>query len=237
MLISASRANDPAALEELLHPDVKDGYGRYPLHHAAQRRHVETMLLILEAGATRDERDTSGQGWTPLLLASDSGERPLHIVVQKRHMEIVRLLLVGRADIDKARTDNGATPLYIAAGRGFTEIVPLLVDGRADIDKARAVDGVVPLYIAVQEGHMKIVCLLREEAGIIQRTSASPCSITGQAFFFPEKSPDFFHRFCCGAGPLICPHVGELPQASMQRRCDEEISRLLEEKARISRLL
>ena len=56
-MIAASRDNDLPALELLLKgpqtPRVTDVEGRTPLHHAARNGHVESMRLLLEAGAAR----------------------------------------------------------------------------------------------------------------------------------------------------------------------------------------
>ena len=93
-MIAASKINDPKALEKMLqrprNPNFRDERGWSPLHYAAANGHVEAMRLLLEAGAEKDARDTSPQGWTPLLesgsdadLATlDLGGSPLHLAAQ-----------------------------------------------------------------------------------------------------------------------------------------------------------
>ena len=64
---------------------------------AAYGGHVETVQLLLSAGADKDKADNDGK--TPLIRAAGEG-----------HIETVRLLLSAGADKDKADSD-GKTPL------------------------------------------------------------------------------------------------------------------------------
>ena len=57
-VISASMDNDLIDLEKFLNcpsnPNVTDEHGNTPLHNAARGGHVESMLLLLEAGAEKE---------------------------------------------------------------------------------------------------------------------------------------------------------------------------------------
>ena len=103
-VISASMDNDLIALEKFLsspsNPNVTDEHGNTPLHCAARGGHVESMLLLLEAGAEKDP--PGNQSATPLLVAAEKG-----------HLHVVRHLVEVGADKDHAE-NSGATPLYIA---------------------------------------------------------------------------------------------------------------------------
>ena len=106
-LINASGRNDWKALENLLQcprsPNSTDALGSRPLQYASENGHVECMRLLLEAGAEKDARDTTTQGWTALLLAAYGG-----------HAVTVCLLLEAGADPDLA-TLIWWTPLNLAA--------------------------------------------------------------------------------------------------------------------------
>eukprot|EP00435_Cladocopium_sp_Y103_P075210 s57_g55.t1 len=65
-MIAASMVDDSEALEELLqcprNPNVRDVDGTSPLHHAARFGHLDTMQLLLDAGAAKDARDRRAKG-------------------------------------------------------------------------------------------------------------------------------------------------------------------------------
>ena len=61
LLIKAIRENKPIVVEFLLKEgsdkEVKDGYGRTPLHWAAKEGHTEIVKLLLDAGADKEVKD------------------------------------------------------------------------------------------------------------------------------------------------------------------------------------
>ena len=45
-----------------------------PLHYAAAQNHMDALRLLLEANADQNAREPGPQGYTPLLLAAQSGQ-------------------------------------------------------------------------------------------------------------------------------------------------------------------
>ena len=78
------------------------------------------MRYLVEQGADMEMAD--GGGWTPLIMASNSG-----------HLEMVRYLLEQGADRDKADI-SGRTSLHRAAVEGHLEIAKLLMVYEADLN-------------------------------------------------------------------------------------------------------
>jgi len=125
----------------------------------------------------------SGDGWTPLHLASFFGhaegvrlllERgadpnafsingmrntPLHAgLAGPLGVDGARLLLQAGADV-RARQHGGYVPMHSAANRGEVELVELLLDRGADPDAA-ADDGRRPIDFARERGHAHVVAYL-----------------------------------------------------------------------------
>ena len=189
-MMLASFDNDAQTLETLLQrprdPNVADDIGKTPLHYAAANGHIKPMRMLLEAGDTKDARDTQAAGWTPFLLAAwrghvdsvsflieagvdkdfetlNKGKTALHLAARHGHLEVVHLLIQAGLDMDRARRDNGATPMFMAAVFGNVEVVQSLIDARADSNKATTDHfGATPMYIAADKGNVKVVQLLIE---------------------------------------------------------------------------
>ena len=79
---------------------VKDGGALTPLHYAARANDLESVKALLDAGANVNE--TSGYGWSPLLIAT-----------QNRYYKLGAYLIERGADVNL--TNKGMwTPLYLA---------------------------------------------------------------------------------------------------------------------------
>ena len=119
-----------------------------PLWVASARGHVETVRLLLEAGADKNKAEQDGT--TPLFVASQQGQ-----------LEVARLLLESEADQDKARNDD-IGPLFIAAQQGHVEVARILLAAEADKNKAAGTGAITPLYSAAYEGQLEVARLLLE---------------------------------------------------------------------------
>jgi hypothetical protein len=104
-LLSAVADNDLIEVEKLkspLNPNVRDEYGRTPLHSASSIGHVESLQLLLEAGAKIDEKERQQDRMAPLHLAAQNG-----------HLDVVRHLVEVGADKEQRTDPNGATPCWL----------------------------------------------------------------------------------------------------------------------------
>jgi ankyrin repeat protein len=118
------------------------------LDWAARAGRVESIRILLAAGAQIDLRDHGVNGWTALMHA-----------VHKHQKRAAQALLAAGAG-PNARARNGTTPLLLVAGDGDPELVELLLAAGAD---PRAEDaGRTALTNAVAEGDARVVrALLR----------------------------------------------------------------------------
>ena len=152
-IMVACRQNDDKLLEQHLNqprnPNFEDANAMTPLYAASLNGSLKCVLLLLEAGANKDQ-GTTDDGSTPLYVAAENGQ-----------LEVVRFLVESGANKDQGTTDVGATPLIIAARNGHLQIVRLLVWSGANKDET-AYFGVTPLFMAAKNGHFRIVRFLVE---------------------------------------------------------------------------
>jgi ankyrin repeat protein len=136
--ISALLAADPKLL------NATDNYGFTPLICAAEKGHIETVMLLLDKGAAVEGKHDSVGG-------------ALFGAAQYGHMAVVKLLLEKGAAVDR-KDSLGQTPLMMAVRNGHNEIVQLLLDKGAAFD-AKANNGFTPLMFAAFDGHVDLVRL------------------------------------------------------------------------------
>lgn len=180
-LIAAVRSGARGAVEPLLANrdlvNAKDPAGSTPLHHAAAFGDLDTVKLLLDAGAEINAKNRRGS--TPLHWAIDNeakvrlllsrgaavnarqveGRTPLYQAASLGNANaIVRLLLESGADPNLAMA-NGRTPLMAAAGRGDVEAMTLLVNARAGVDTRNGA-GETALILAAGDGNPAAVRFL-----------------------------------------------------------------------------
>ncbi|KAM6086491.1 ankyrin repeat and SOCS box protein 3 isoform 1-T3 [Theristicus caerulescens] len=182
----AAAHNSSECLRLLVRAAPSDDYinsktfeGMCALHLSARHGSLESIRVLLEAGADLNELTT--EATTALFLAVENGHadivkfllqhganvmgphswcgwNSLHQASFQGCTEIMKILLEKGAS-KECKDDFGITPLFVAAQYGRLESLRLLVSHGADIN-CQAKDRATPLLIAAQEGHTECVELL-----------------------------------------------------------------------------
>lgn len=139
------------------------------LRSAVLGGHLETIKLLLDAGADVNNQDEGGQ--TPLVLASLRGLEGFWEMTKKQKFpqrpgrtasdwpKVVETLLKAGAD-PNVQSREGFSGLMMAAAQGQKDICELLVSGGADVN-LKENKGATALDIAKAGGHSPIAELLR----------------------------------------------------------------------------
>lgn len=135
----------------LLNAYASDGF--FPLALAAFFGHVETVRLLLDAGA-----DVNQQSRETTKVA------PLHSAIAARKLDIVKMLLARKADPGRAG-GRGVTPLHEAAISGQIDMAALLIDSGAPIN-VRDDGGKTPLAYAMDRKQEAMIAWLRGKGGV-----------------------------------------------------------------------
>jgi ankyrin repeat protein len=187
-LLAAAAAGDAPALKAELaqgaDPDVRDGYGRTPLHVAAYGGQHEAMELLVAAGADANALENDRYDIVTIAAVADDvptlaaalalGARSTNITsrydgtaliaaAHLGHVEVVRMLVDAGAPLDHVN-NLGWTALIesIVLGDGgprHTETLKILVDAGADVDLADG-NGRTPLALAQARGYAEMMRIL-----------------------------------------------------------------------------
>lgn len=138
--------------------DVRDRYGRTPLHLAAQdSEDVRVIDELLEAESNPNVPDSNGQ--TPLHVAAQSGKDEEIVTGIMGH------LLRQGADLE-ARDEENNTPLHVAALRGRLEIVEYLLDNDAEPNSLGNHQGTPLHFAAMRSKDSGVIDLLASESAM-----------------------------------------------------------------------
>lgn len=130
LLFFAARYDQTDSVRQLLQagcdPNIKDNFGKTPLHEAIEKGSMAAVKVFLKEGEGLDINSRDDDGQTPLMTAVTLGQ-----------IEAVRLLHKYGANINES-DKFGTTPLYRAIDCGWEEIVEFLLDNRCDVNKGSA---------------------------------------------------------------------------------------------------
>lgn len=187
-LLAAAANGDVSALSSSLEsgaePDVRDAYGRTPLHVAAFGGQHEIMELLVAAGA--DPNALEHDRYDIVTIAAVANDVPtlevalalggratnvtsrydgtaLIAAAHLGHVEVVRMLVVAGAPLDHIN-NLGWTALIESivlgdGGRLHTETLKLLVDAGANVNLPDA-NGHSPRALAQSRGYAQMVRIL-----------------------------------------------------------------------------
>ena len=146
-LVTALKTQDTAKARALIKqrvdPNAADAEGMTPLHWAAHWNDLDTVKLLIAAGAKAK-------------TANRYGVTPLHQACTVGNAAMVNALLKAGADVNAVYGD-GETPLMTAAHSGSVDIVKLLIEGGAKVNASESFRGETALMFAAVENHAPVV--------------------------------------------------------------------------------
>lgn len=153
-----SLAAGRASLLFSLFSNVVDNFRWTPLHHAAQAKQVESIKILLAAGADPNLQDLTLL--TPAHLSSSEGDAAS-----------LTLLLKAGAHVEAQDWLVNMTPLHKAAAANQTSTIPILLRHGAKIE-AMSRDNRTALHWAISTGSLEASKLLLEKVRTRTRKKA-----------------------------------------------------------------
>jgi ankyrin repeat protein len=129
----------PTLVKKGLDPDRMNPKDYAPLHLAASKGKVESLINLLDAKAKIDV--TCRKGLTPLFLAIHGG-----------HLEIVEILIKRGANLYVLSPD-GAHPIHVAAHFGYIDIVEKLISAGVEVN-LKEINGTTALHLLAYNGDL-----------------------------------------------------------------------------------
>ena len=166
-LIEAVKKGDMATVRRLATKgpvDAAEVDGTTAMHWAAYGEHLESVDVLLRAGASA--KSANRYGVTPLSLAALKGSAGI----------IERLLAAG-AD-PNVTVEGGETPLMSAARAGRVDAVTALLARGADVHARESTRGQNALMWAAAEGHAPVIGVLAAAGADVNGRAASPAAVT-----------------------------------------------------------
>ena len=160
--------------------NILDNSSQGLLHWAAFSGNIETIHLLLQAGASLNAKDDDGR--TPISWAAEKGhtkvvnlflgktpdavnildstsQGPLHWAAKNGEVDVVKLLIEKGADVNQTDSEYQQTPVSWAAENGYTDVVEELVNAGANINIPDT-ENRLPLNIASAYDHVDVVHFL-----------------------------------------------------------------------------
>ncbi len=159
-----------------------------PIHAAASKGDIETVIRLIALGADVNILDDSGRSTLHYAAAADphvasiliragadvnlsdkAGITPLMQAVLENQPYWLTPLVAAGANVDQAEVMRGRTALHLAARSGLTDAFKILVDLGANIN-AKDDAGRTPLMYAVDNGDVPTVEFILESGADLART-------------------------------------------------------------------
>ena len=145
----AAESNDTVKVKRLLKRGVDPNSKNYnsgvtPLGVAAERGHIESVQLLLQAKATVD-------------VLTNDGLSPLHISSQFGQDAVIEMLCQHHANPNLRCGYRDHTPLMYAVQRNLTPTVRLLLRFKADVNVIGGEDQGTALHLASAFGHHEVL--------------------------------------------------------------------------------